>query len=471
MTRTLYTLLLLLASAWASADQLPAAVNAVLAKHRLPVESLSVIVQDVVQTTPLLAVNADTPRNPASVIKLLTTFVALDVLGPTYTWKTEVYADGSISKEQLRGNLILKGFGDPFLVTESFWKLLRGARDRGVQDVTGDLVIDDSFFAPPPHDPSAFDGRPLRPYNVGPSALLVNFQTVGFTFLPDTAARRVRITPEPSPANLSILNNIKYLNGKCRGRQRILNPEVSRTDTETTVRFTGRYPAGCGEYVLHRAVMNPVPLAYGVFRNLWAELGGSLGGGVRTGLVPAKARRLYTLQSRPLAELLRGVNKYSNNVMARHLLLTMGAERYGPPGTVEKGRTAISDWLRARQLDFPELFVANGSGLSRQTRISVRSLGRLLVMAYHHPFLAELASSLPIAAVDGTLRRRFRGETLARRARMKTGTINDVKGIAGFLSSRAGRTYAVAILQNHAGVHRGPGTEVQNVLLRWLYQQ
>ncbi len=450
---------------------LPRPVVQTLAKQRLPASSLSVYVQDVKARSPILAYNDDRPRNPASVIKILTTFAALDLLGPTYTWKTEAFGDGPINNGHLNGNLTLKGSGDPFLVTETFSKLLRGLRDRGIRDIAGDLVIDSNFFALPRHDPGAFDGKPLRPYNVGANALLLNFQTVGFTFVPNRITKNVQIAADPPPANLKIHNNLKYIGGKCRGPLRHVRMKIASAPKVTAVNFTGKYPASCGKSVLYRVVLEPDQLLYGVFKTLWRELGGSLRGGLRKGATPANAQRLSVLTSRPLAEQIRDINKYSNNVMARQLLLTMGAEHAGAPATLEKGRTAITVWLRKQGLNFPGLFLDNGSGLSRQTRISARNLGQLLVHAHKHPFVAEFISSLPLSAVDGTLRKRFRGEPLARQVRMKTGTINDVRAIAGYLSSQSGRTFAVAILQNHPGVHRGTGTQVQNALLRWLSQR
>ncbi len=467
----LLAVLLTLASAQAAPlTALPAPVSQGLAKQGLPTSGLGIYIQEVMAKQPLLAYNADQPYHPASAIKVLTTFIALELLGPAYTWKTEALTSGAITKGRLQGDLILKGFGDPFLTTEAFWKLLRGLRDRGLKHINGGLVVDNRHFTPPRHDPAAFDGKPLRPYNAGPDALLLNFQVVGFQFLPDPVAKRVRIVPDPKPANLKINNQLKYLNGPCRGRHKRVKMRTYRHKSNTSIEFTGNYPGSCGEYILHRVVLPPAELVYGVFKTLWTELGGTLSGGVRTSKAVANARSLFTLRSRPLAELLYGINKYSNNVMARQLLLTMGAKRYGAPGTLAKGRTAIKDWLQAHKLPIPELHLANGSGLSRNTRISARSLGRFLVLAHNHPFMAEFAASLPLSAVDGTLRRRFKNGPLAGRLRLKTGTIDDVRAIAGYLLSRSGKTYAVVMLHNHPGIHINKGTRIQDTLLRWLYE-
>jgi D-alanyl-D-alanine carboxypeptidase/D-alanyl-D-alanine-endopeptidase (penicillin-binding protein 4) len=187
--------------------------------------------------------------------------------------------------------------------------------------------------------------------------------------------------------------------------------------------------------------------------------------------VPADLEPFHVVESLALGDIVRLVNKWSNNVMARHLLLTLGVERYGPPGTVESARRAALEILQARGLDFPELRIDNGAGLSRETRISARSLGVLLLAAADSDFRAEFVSSLPLSGMDGTLRRRFRDAELAGRMHIKTGRLDDVFAMAGFVRSRSGREFVVVAIQNETGAHRGPGEEAQGELLRWVYRQ
>jgi D-alanyl-D-alanine carboxypeptidase/D-alanyl-D-alanine-endopeptidase (penicillin-binding protein 4) len=452
-------------------DQLPPPVVAVMIKQRLPPAGLSVFIQDVASPQPLLAVNAEIPRNPASSLKVLTTFAALELLGPAYTWKTAAYLGGPLEQGRLRGDLILKGSGDPFLTTEYFWKFLRGLRDRGLQHIDGDLVIDNSYFEAITADPGAFDGRPLRAYNAVPSALMLNFQTIGFSFYPQPQAQKIAIVADPNPANLTIDNKLQLTQARCR--QRRLQIDVLPSSAGATVAFTGSYPASCGEWSLTRSVLSPEQLVFGVFLTLWRELGGQFSGtlAVRSGPAPGGQKPFHVLESRPLAELIRAINKYSNNVMTRQLLLTLGAEQFGAPGNETKGQAAIQGWLQKQGLVFPELVIDNGAGLSRSARISAHSLGQLLLAAYRSPYAPELQASLPLAAVDGTLSERFRGEALAARLRLKTGSIDDVKAIAGYVAAPSGRTYAVVALHNHPGIHQGAGTLVQDALLRWLFEQ
>lgn len=452
-------------------SDLPAHVKKIMSAHGLPESSLSVYVQEVGENKPLLALNADRPRNPASTIKILTTLVALDTLGPAYTWRTRAYLDGDLSNGRLNGNLVIQGGGDPFMVVERWWAFVDGLRRNGLTDIGGDFVIDDSYFDVKANDPGAFDGQVFRTYNVVPNALLVNFKTVRFFFQANRANGSVQIIPNPRPANLRIDNQLKLGKGHCGGYQRGISFDIPSTASVGAVTFSGSFPAACGTYEMSRAVLTAPHYAYGTFKTLWEGTGGSLKGTMRIAKVAPEANVFYELQSLPLAEIISRINKYSSNVMSRQLLLTLAADQMGPPGTVENGRFLVQKWISAQNLEFPELVLDNGSGLSRDTRIAARSLSDLLLTAHHSRYMPEFMASLPLAGLDGTLRKRFRGKGMDGRLRIKTGRLDDVNAIAGYVLARSGRTYVVVALQNYADVHRGPGQEIQNALLSWVFDQ
>ena len=436
---------------------LPASLRELMAAHRLPLDSLSVFVQDVRAPAPLLLHQGLTARNPASVIKLITTFVALDVLGPAHTWDTEAYVDAAVEDGRLAGDLYLKGGGDPFLVTERFWSFLRGLRDAGLRDVDGTLVLDETFFDVGPVDPAAFDDKPHRAYNVAPNALLLNFNVTRFLFFPEPDGS-VRIVADPPSATLEVVNALTPATGACRGAKYHVRMHIERVGAGGKVRFSGPYPPSCGRHELTRVVSAHTPYVYGVFKSLWTAMGGSQSGGVRLGTVPEGARRLHRTTSRPLAEQIRGINKFSNNVMTRQLFLTLGAHRFGAPGTPDKGRRAVMEWLENAGFDTRQVFIDNGAGLSRETRISARTLGEFLLAAYTSPYMPEFVSSLPLAAVDGSMRRRFNGEALEGRLHVKTGLLDDVRAMGGYVLSKSGKTFVVVALHNHPGVHKTAGT-------------
>jgi D-alanyl-D-alanine carboxypeptidase/D-alanyl-D-alanine-endopeptidase (penicillin-binding protein 4) len=450
---------------------LPTPVLETLDKWGISATGLSIFIQEVSASKPLLRIADQAPRNPASTIKLLTTFIAMETLGPAFTWATEAYVSGPIRQGRLDGDLILKGHGDPFLVTEYLWKLLYGLRIRGLRHITGDLIVDNSYFRLQKSDIETLDGQSYRTYNAVPDALLVNFQTVHFNFIPAIEENQVMIVPSPSPANLKIKNRLRLTRGPCQGRKYQLGMRHSSRGSEEVVIFTGDYPLSCGPHVLNRVVLKPTEMLFGIFKSLWNDMGGRFDGHLRAGLRPEGVNLVYAIESRPLAELIRGMNKFSNNVMTRQLLFTLGAQLYGPPGTESKGIKTMIDWLNHRDLRFPELIIDNGAGLSRVTRISAQNLGRFLLAAYSSPYMPEFVSSLPLTAMEGTVRDRFKNEPLAGRLHVKTGTLKDVSALAGFLLSRSGRTFTVVVLQNRPGLKRRAGKEVQDALLRWLFEQ
>ena len=446
---------------------LPAGVRSVLQLRQVPSDTLSVYVEDVNSGEVVLEWLADAPRNPASTMKLLTTLVALDVLGPAYRWKTEVFALGAIDDGRLDGDLALKGYGDPFLVTERVWEMQQAIRAEGIDEIGGELLLDDSWFDVGSHDPGAFDRQPLRAYNVAPNALLMNFKVVRYWFEPDGEQVSVRL--DPPLDNLEVENRLRVRQGYCGGYQRGIT--VTMNDNNDEVTFSGRFPSGCKRYAMDRAALSHNEFAYGLFRTMWRDSGGAFDGGWKNVVVREDAEPLLTFDSEPLTAMISSVNKHSNNVMARQVLFTLSAETLGPPGTEAGGREVISRWLADNGFDPEALALENGAGLSREARVSAAKLAALLRFAWRQPYMPEYLASMALSGLDGTLRRRFDDGDLAGKAHLKTGSLDHVSAIAGYLQARSGRRFIVVAMQNAEDIHRGPGDEVQEALLRWLYEQ
>jgi D-alanyl-D-alanine carboxypeptidase/D-alanyl-D-alanine-endopeptidase (penicillin-binding protein 4) len=453
-----------------SVAQLPPTVSRAMAQTGVPARNLSIFVRDAGTKETIVELNANTPRSPASTIKVLTTFAALDMLGPAYTWKTHAYLGGRLASGTLQGDLILVGEGDPFMTSERWWTFVQELRERGLTKIAGGLVLDNTYFAPVPDSRADFDAQPFRSYNVIPDALMVNFQTSRFTITANAQRARPEIVVNPMPANLKIENRARVGTGRCSGYNRGITFSTPSGDPNTIV-IGGTIAASCGSYSLGRAIMNAPDYAYGTFRTFWNESGGTIQDGMRIERRPADARRFHSFDSVSLAEVIRLVNKYSNNVMARHLLLTLGAERFGAPATVEMGRNAVRTWLVERNIDMPGFVLDNGSGLSRDERVTARGLAQTLDAAWHSPFMPEFAASLPLSATDGTLRNRFRAAGMQGRLRLKTGRIDNVNALAGFVSAASGKTYVVVIILNHPEAHLGAGEAVQAELIRWVFGQ
>ncbi len=453
-------------SSAAEEEVLPAGVRSVLGLRQVPADTLSVYVEDVDSGEVVLEWLPGEPRNPASTMKLLTTLVALDVLGPAYRWKTEAYAIGEIDDGRIDGDLLLKGYGDPFLVTERVWKLVRNIRGEGIDEIGGDLLIDDSWFDIGEYDPGAFDRQPLRAYNVAPNALLMNFKVVRYWFEPDGTSVDVRV--DPPLENLRVNNRLTVRQSYCGGYQRGIT--VTMNGENDAVTFSGRFPSGCNRYAMDRAVLSHNEFAYGLFGRMWRESGGAFDGNWRNAVVDEDAEPLLTFESESLAEMISRVNKHSNNVMARQVLYTLSAEVLGPPGTEAGGREVIAQWLTDNELDSCQIAIENGAGLSRESRISAAGMASLLRFGWRQPYMPEYLASMSLSGLDGTLMRRFRGTELVGKAHLKTGSLDHVTAIAGYLQARSGRRFIIVALQNHEDIHRGPGEEVQEALLRWLYE-
>lgn len=437
---------------------------------KIPDAALSVLVQAIDSPTPLLSVNAEMPRNPASTIKLLTTFVALDLLGPTYSWPTEIYTLGSIKDGVLTGDLVLRGQGDPFLVVENMWKMLGELRARGLREITGDLIIDDTYFAPVAANSGEFDGEAYRLYNVLPNALLVNFKAITFAFAPSADARSVNIRVDPALPNLIIENHLRLVPGHCHGVLSTFQMSVPDPVAADRVVFSGDYQASCGEQSLPRTLLQPASYTFGLFKLLWAQWGGALNGGLKRGPAPLDAPPFYRWDSPPLAEVVRPLNKWSNNVMADAFLYAIGGSAFKPPLTAAQGVAVVQRYLVERKIPTAGLVLENGSGLSRNTRISAHTLSEVLRYAYGSRYMPEYLASLSIVGVDGTTRKRFPRAPETGWMHLKTGHINGVAAIAGYVRAKSGRMYSVAFLANHPRMNFWSGNVLSDALLRWVYQ-
>ncbi len=440
-----------------AADGLPAPVRMALGQAGIPSGAVAIVAQPLDGQRPLLRHRGTAAMNPASLAKLLTTLSALEILGPAYRFRTEVLADAPPRDGILDGPLYLRGSGDPKLTYDRLWLLLRELRGRGLREIRGGLVIDRSAFAPVAHDPAAFDGKPLRPYNVGPDALLFNFATVHLTLVPEGTS--VRVLAEPLPAEYVVDNQLKVVAGRpCNGEWR---EQLTATLLTDRLRLSGDFPAACGEKPWHLAGLPNATLLAGTFTRLWRELGGEITGGVREGTVPEAAVPLAATDSPPLGELVRDINKYSNNVMARQLFLKLGSG-----GTVAAD-ASIRDWLVRKGMDFPELILDNGAGLSRNARISADHLAQVLAAGWASPAMPEFLASLPIAALDGTVKKKFNGNGAAGQAHLKTGSLEGVRGVAGYLIDRHGRRHLLVFMVDHPNAAQAqPAFEA---LLDWLW--
>ena len=444
-----------------AADPAPDTYLARLAAARIPAEAAAVVIKPLDDGGLRWSANDRKPMNPASTMKLVTTYSALHLLGPAFTFRTEVLADGPLAAGMLRGDLYVRGGGDPHLVIENLWQLADRLRGFGIRDIRGDLVLDKTIFEPLSHDPGEFDGEEGRAYNVGPDALLLNFKSVAITFVPDAAAKVARVIVVPEVAGMKTPRTVPAVDGACGDWRGKLRADIN---DPMNIRLGGVYPLACGERAIYVGALGHTNYFAAVFRALWERQGGSWTGKVREGGVSASARLVAVQESPPLAMLIRDINKFSNNVMTQQLFLTMGAAS-GEPGNPGRGAAAVRGLLTARGIDTPELILENGCGLSRVERISAGSLANVLVDAWKSQWMAELMSSLPISGVDGTMKGR---NVPAGAAHMKTGLLEDTRAVAGYVLAASGKRYVVVAIINHPNARYGTGAH--DALIEWVYR-
>jgi serine-type D-Ala-D-Ala carboxypeptidase/endopeptidase (penicillin-binding protein 4) len=461
--------------ALANNGNLPATVKQALKQAQIPEHAMATWVQEIGSKRAWMAANAQQAMQPASIIKLLTTYAALDILGPAERWKTQAYISTPIEQGVLHGDLILQGGGDPKLVYESFWQFLRQLRQQGLREIQGNVIIDRSLFQLPPHDAAAFDGDPAKPYNAGPDALLLNFKSLRLRFEPNLSTQQVQVQTEPNLAGLNIIAPSLALdanNTPCADWQEQLTLEWRAQ----ALYIHGNYAPACGvqNWSIHPYGLSQNDYALGLFQALWQELGGSFKGQIQDGKRPPNAIFLAQWESPSLTEIIRDINKFSNNVMARQLLITLGVRGNSANnsanngGTPEHGIQTIQQWLTDKQLSSPELVLENGAGLSRQEQISAQSMSRILLHAYASPWMPEFVSSLPVVGYDGTMRRRLQQTPMAGQAHIKTGSLHEVRTMAGYVRAASGKIYVLTSMINHT--HASKGQAAHDLLLQWIHK-
>lgn len=451
-----------------AASGLPVTVSQALQAAGVSLDGVAVFAQRVDASQAAISHQANMAMNPASTMKLLTTYAGLELLGPAYRWHNEIYTDGTLNNGVLEGSLYLKGYGDPNLMAEDFWRMLNNLRQLGVKDIRGDLVVDRSYFAAKNDHPGAFDEEPYRAYNAMPSATFVNLKSTSFRF--EAGVQQVNIRPDPDLPEIKVTNQLKLVQSECNDWRSHLDYKVNKQKAkQVEVVFSGTFSASCGEKYLDLSLFDDATYVYHLFRKIWLQTGGSLQGGLKLANVPPTATRLMTQDSITLSDIVRRINKYSNNLMARQLLLTIGAEREGAPATEAKGDKAVRGWLTGKNMKFPELVVENGAGLSRRERISAQHLGDLLLAAYASPVMPELMSSMPVLGVDGTTERRAKESAMRGRAHLKTGSLDGVRAVAGYVLDAKGRRWVAVFIVNHSKA--AMSKLAQDAFLNWVYQQ
>jgi serine-type D-Ala-D-Ala carboxypeptidase/endopeptidase (penicillin-binding protein 4) len=472
--------------------ELPAPVAAQLEAAGLPQDALGAIVLRGGAT--LLSHNAERAMQPASTMKLVTTLVGLEQLGPAYRGRTELRSGAQIAGGVLKGDLILRAGADADLNADALEHMLQALRNLGVKKIQGDLIVDRQLFHPARPDRGAptFDDTPEARYNVVPDALLLNTNLLQVEL--NSAGKQLKLLMMPPLEDVAIESDMTLTDTPCaRWQEGWRTPDYVRDDEgKLTVILHGSFPKNCAKATSIN-VLDRSDYTARLLRATWRRLGGTISGAVREAEAPGAAvpgagvgaglsdtRLLAEHVARALPEVLRDINKISDNAQARLLYLSLGALEYdvmlgsrplaaipsAPENTAARAEQVVRQWFARRHIDDAALVIENGSGLSRNERIAPRQMAALLQAGLESLWAPEFLSSLPIAGVDGTMRRRLQESFAAQRARIKTGSLKNVMAIGGYAPDANGRLCVVVALINHE--QAGAGRAALDALIDWV---
>lgn len=403
---------------------------------------------------------------PASVMKMLTTATALRNLGPSWQFSTDILISGDLQPDGvLKGNVYVKGYGDPTLVVEKLWRMVADLQVAGVSVVEGDILFDNSYFDDSPLIPGwekDADVASGPAYFAPLSALSVNYNTACIIVAPGGEVGQPARVQLDSPVPVITLVNETVTGRKGSRRWLRIDREVDETGDLVTFTLKGNIPVDAEVDRSYRAVGNPLPHFIGVFEGVAKERGLKVKGKLKEGVTPADARRVVHAESVPLASILADMNKHSSNFIAEQLTRVMSAEKLGAPGSTEKGMRLVHDYLTGIGLDDATFTLVNGSGLARGTSLPPSAITAVLLdMVNDRKLGPEFLASLAIGGVDGTLWARFREEDEVGRIRGKTGSLNGVYCLAGLVDAGDGDLYAFAFLVNDLKTSSWPVRRLQ----------
>ncbi len=447
------------------AEILPSAIKSALNRHKFNRNNVAIYIKETGKNRIVASMNIDKEMLPASVIKVYSAYAILLELGYDYRWPTKFYMTGKLQRGVLYGDIVVKGFGDPTLKTADLPRIVSALKARGIRKIKGNIIIDRSYFTVPKRDSSHFDKNIYSAYNAMPDALMFNQHMSKFSIAYKNGKHRV-IKDIPGES-YRVVNKIKSVSSSCKGSRSWPSIRVDHSTSTPILRVSGTLSKHCRKRSYNYIITKSYKEFYAAFKRQLKRAGIAYSGRMRVGKVPAGAKLIYTHYSPPLEKVISITAKKSNNLFARHLLLTLGARIYGPPANLDKGRRAVTQILnRYRLLDTPKCHIDNGCGLSRISKITARSMARVLDHAYKG-YGKRWMNTLSIAGTDGTIRRRFRNTSVKNRAWMKTGTLNNAKNIVGYVKSRSGKLYTVVILTNGKRA-RWHGANLENDIIKWL---
>jgi len=456
---------LLFCSWFANADN-DAELKKIINSYSFDQKNYSLIVKNLTQPEKLnFEHNSQSLFNSASLVKIITTFMAIDKLGPNFKWQSDFYHSGEIVEGILEGDLIFKGRGDASFSVNDLERMIVRLRQLGIYKINGDLVIDPTYFGSMPQEKN-FDNDPLRAYNVLPDAVSIQANTINFKF--EVIDNEIKIFKDPDLEILEVVNQISLTKEKCRNWKSKITYDLSKEKDMQKIIFGGSISRDCESKEIDLYAINDDIYFLENFKKLWLSSGGVFEGNLKLANEDkSSTASLVSHFSAPLSELIRDINKYSLNLMSRNLMLTMLAEDKMMPASEDGVNQFIHEWFSLKGFNDAGLLIDNGAGLSRKIKVSAIQLSELLHAIYIHPLMPEIIASFPISAIDGTLEKRMLYSPVNARGHFKTGSLKDVNAMAGFFLNNQNEMIMFIFLMNDQ--RAGLSTSLQEKLIEKIF--
>lgn len=444
------------------------ATDALIKKHQVPESKLSILLEDSESGERLININPNASRSPGSVAKLFTAFAALDLLGAGHQWKTDVFIEGKINDQGAVDHLVIRGGGDPSFSVEDLESLILKIRAKGIREIRDDIYFDLSFFRQRKKSTAQFDQSPLRPYNTMHSSLIVNSNRLDLLFNLNDETGKPDVTPLFLPAGVKIENNLSVGSGNCRDfRSQVTFDEKFRNQT-LTILINGVYPAQCKSLDHDLAITRTEHYFFGVFKKIWLDSGGIINGYYKKKNKSNKHVLIAEVFSDDLSSALKLMIKDSDNLTSRNIFLSL--PKLSKRKELRNSRKILYQSMKENDIDWHfRNMIDNGSGLSRETRIKAKSVMSLIQKIDQGAKFSSIKPMLPISGVDGTLKNIYQSKSLQGQLRLKTGTINGVRCLAGFITTKSGKEYRFVFMHNNYDAHdyelRSFTTELLNMIV------
>ena len=445
--KTILKVLVLLAIIFSNTDGL-ASVDALIKKHQIPENKLSIILEDSESGERLISINPSTTRSPGSVTKIFTAFAALDLLGEAYQWRTDAFIEKENNNKEIVDHLLIRGGGDPSFSLKDLEKLILNIRAKGIREIRDDIYFDQTFFRQRKKSTAKFDKSPLRPYNTMHSSLIVNSNKIDLSFNLNEKTGKPDITPLFLPIGIEIENNLSVGTGKCKDfRSQVTFDERFRKET-LTILINGVYPAQCKNLDHDLAITRTEHYFFGVFKKLWLNSGGTINGYYKKKNKSNKHVLVAHVFSEELSTALEMMLKESDNLTARNIFLSL--PEFSKRKELRNSRKLLYGSMKENNIYWHfRNIIDNGSGLSRVTRIKAESVMSLIQEIDQGTKFSSIKSMLPISGVDGTLKNIYQSKLLRGQLRLKTGTLNGVRCLAGFITTKSGNEYRFVFMHNN----------------------